>query len=169
MRKCLQGREKDLIIVTCVRSNSTGGIGFLNDPRRLNVALTRAKYGLIIVGNAKVLARQILWHNLLMMFRDKGCLVEGSLNNLKKSVMELPRPKPITDREIRAHGYMNLSIFAVNDHGDENDYHSYNLADGSPAFGNNFEDPQCTLYAGANATNALPVPIHMLMTQNTQQ
>ncbi len=52
-----QGCEKDYIILSCVRSNEHQGIGFLNDPRRLNVALTRAKYGVVILGNPKVLSK----------------------------------------------------------------------------------------------------------------
>ncbi|KAF1742439.1 hypothetical protein MXB_1920, partial [Myxobolus squamalis] len=70
-----QGREKDYIIMSCVRSNDHQGIGFLNDSRRLNVAITRAKFGLIIIGNPRILSRHTLWNNLLNDYKDKGLLV----------------------------------------------------------------------------------------------
>ncbi len=47
-----QGREKEIIIISLVRSNDSGNIGFLSDHRRLNVAITRARRKLIIVGHA---------------------------------------------------------------------------------------------------------------------
>lgn len=88
-----QGREKDIIVMSCVRSNERQGIGFLNDPRRLNVALTRAKYGIITVGNPKVLSKHTLWNHLLTYYKENGVLVEGPLNNLKPSLIQFNKVK----------------------------------------------------------------------------
>ncbi|KAJ3132372.1 ATP-dependent helicase NAM7 [Physocladia obscura] len=88
-----QGREKDYIIVSCVRSNDHQGIGFLSDPRRLNVALTRAKYGVCLLGNAKVLAKHPLWYELLMEYKNNNLLMEGPLNNMHVSGISFAKPR----------------------------------------------------------------------------
>ena len=88
-----QGREKDFILVSCVRSSETQGIGFLSDPRRLNVALTRARLGIIVLGNPRVLSKNALWAALLVHFKEYDCLVEGPLNNLQPSYMTFSRPR----------------------------------------------------------------------------
>lgn len=106
-----QGREKDYIIVTTVRANEHLGIGFLNNAKRLNVALTRAKYGLVIVGNPKVLAKHPLWYQLVMVFKNQNCLVEGPLHNLKTSLMQFPPPrKQQPGASSRQKGNKNTSV-----------------------------------------------------------
>ncbi len=50
-----QGQEKDLILISCVRSNSIGEIGFLRDYKRMNVALTRARKKLVVIGDSATL------------------------------------------------------------------------------------------------------------------
>lgn len=88
-----QGREKDYIILSCVRSNEHQGIGFLSDPRRLNVALTRARFGLIILGNPRVLTRQPVWGALVNYFKEQEAMVEGPLTALKASMVQINKPR----------------------------------------------------------------------------
>ncbi|KAH0791883.1 regulator of nonsense transcripts 1 (UPF1, RENT1) [Histomonas meleagridis] len=66
-----QGSERDYIIISCVRSNSDGEIGFLSDMRRLNVAITRAKRGLIIVGDRFTLSLNDKWNSLFKYIEQK--------------------------------------------------------------------------------------------------
>ncbi|CAG0921359.1 unnamed protein product, partial [Notodromas monacha] len=106
-----QGREKDIIIMTCVRSNEHQGIGFLNDPRRLNVAITRAKYGIIVIGNPKVLCKQVLWLHLLTFYKENRVLVEGPLTNLKECTMSFPKPKQLTNALNPGTHFMSTSMY----------------------------------------------------------
>lgn len=59
-----QGQERDVILISLVRANEDGQIGFLNDLRRMNVAMTRARMKLIILGDASTLTRHAFYEAL---------------------------------------------------------------------------------------------------------
>ena len=59
-----QGQERDVIVISLVRANDEGQIGFLSDLRRMNVAITRARMKLIILGDASTLTRHPFYQRL---------------------------------------------------------------------------------------------------------
>lgn len=59
-----QGQERDIVVISMVRANETGNIGFLNDLRRMNVAITRARMKLILVGNSATLCHHPFYRKL---------------------------------------------------------------------------------------------------------
>ena len=64
-----QGQERDVIFISLVRANEDGQIGFLGDLRRMNVAITRARMKLVILGEAETLGRHPFYRELLAYIR----------------------------------------------------------------------------------------------------
>ena len=67
-----QGREKDTILLSMVRSNAEGEIGFLKDYRRMNVAITRAKDNLIMIGDSSTISHDNFYRELLSYIEKQG-------------------------------------------------------------------------------------------------
>ncbi|KAL8476387.1 hypothetical protein ACS0TY_028890 [Phlomoides rotata] len=77
-----QGGEEDIIIISTVRSNGNGSVGFLDNLQRANVALTRARYCLWILGNgATLLNSGCVWQKLLIDAKNRGCFYNAHLDN----------------------------------------------------------------------------------------
>ena len=70
-----QGKEKELILISCVRCNQIGRIGFLDDPRRFNVMLTRARRGVIVFGDRESLRTNEMWEKWLLWCEENNLCV----------------------------------------------------------------------------------------------
>jgi superfamily I DNA and/or RNA helicase len=67
-----QGREKDAIVLSLVRSNDQGDLGFLADIRRMNVALTRARRKLVVIGDGATIARHPFYDGFIQYAQGIG-------------------------------------------------------------------------------------------------
>jgi len=73
-----QGEENDIILLSLVRSNNEGKIGFLQTQNRVCVALSRAKMGLFVIGNMTIMAEaSLLWSGITDQLKKNGRLVAG--------------------------------------------------------------------------------------------
>lgn len=76
-----QGQERDAILISLVRANREGDIGFLRDLRRMNVAMTRARMKLIIIGDASTLTKHPFYRDLYRYIATKGQIIPVSQND----------------------------------------------------------------------------------------
>ncbi|KAM3296075.1 hypothetical protein ACQJBY_038427 [Aegilops geniculata] len=67
-----QGREKELVIFSCVRCNKEQNIGFVSDFRRMNVAITRARSAVLVIGSASTLKKDKHWTNLVESAKERN-------------------------------------------------------------------------------------------------
>lgn len=75
-----QGREKEVIIFSAVRSNRQGRVGFLKDWRRLNVAITRAKSALIVIGDRSTLETDKHWSAFIEWCQRNKCFMDADID-----------------------------------------------------------------------------------------
>ncbi|WVF72768.1 hypothetical protein IAT40_007586 [Kwoniella sp. CBS 6097] len=111
-----QGRDKECILISLVRSNESGGIGdLLKDWRRINVSFTRAKKKLVIFGSGSTLSRDPLLKDFLMLMHDKGWVM-----NLDKGDEEVHRVPPglgsTTPVKVKVENKNDSSMVKVRDH-----------------------------------------------------
>jgi len=111
-----QGRERDVAIFSCVRSNSDKAIGFVSDFRRMNVGITRAKSSVLVVGSASTLMQDKHWKNLINFAKSEDAFFQVSkpynsffdINNLNKLKRESGKVSAIND------GDLELVNFSIN-------------------------------------------------------
>lgn len=76
-----QGQECDIVLFSAVRSNSYQELGFVRDPRRLCVALTRARKGLIVLGDTTTLQHSRDWKAFIKYCHSQHCVMNDDEND----------------------------------------------------------------------------------------
>ena len=94
-----QGREKELIVFSAVRAGRGGSLGFVSDARRLNVLLTRAKRGFIVVGEPRTLVHSSHWANWLAWVQKERAVCGSPAWTMPPRPSRRRERSPSSDRE----------------------------------------------------------------------
>ncbi|CAN0880596.1 Probable helicase MAGATAMA 3 [Linum grandiflorum] len=96
-----QGGEEDIIIISTVRSNSRGGIGFLSNGQRTNVAVTRARHCMWILGNETTLLNSgSVWETIVLDAKTRNCFFNVTLGSLVKAGISQEKKGSEVDDEL---------------------------------------------------------------------
>ena len=109
-----QGEESDVVIISLVRSNERGDIGFLKEPQRVNVMLSRARNGMILLGNSSTLVTSsrgsAVWLPIVNYFKELNCFVDAIPSYCQlhpEDIVSLSNP--VDFRRLRVNGGCGLS------------------------------------------------------------
>ncbi|PWA68994.1 uvrD-like Helicase, ATP-binding domain, P-loop containing nucleoside triphosphate hydrolase [Artemisia annua] len=102
------GGEEDIIILSTVRSNSNGSVGFISSPQRTNVALTRARHCLWILGNERTLTNsESVWKDLVCDARNRHCLFDADADEcLKTTIIAAKKELDQLDELVNGNGIL---------------------------------------------------------------
>lgn len=139
-----QGREKDVAIFSCVRSNDDRRIGFVSDARRMNVGITRAKSSVLVVGSASTLRNDEHWNNLVESAEKRNVLFKVSKpyssffsdSNLNSMKVEKSLPDGLDTEDMEINELMDVN----RGHADEEQAEDNDLEDGEMDGGGYDED-----------------------------
>ena len=96
-----QGREKEVVIISMVRSNEAQNLGFLVEKRRLNVAVTRAKRQLVLVCDAATVCKDEFLAGFVQYMRDNGEVETGPKHDTGSLVVPV-RNAPPTQKQVKS-------------------------------------------------------------------
>jgi len=123
-----QGKERDYIIINTVRNNENCEIGFLKDVKRLNVMLSRAKYGLIVIGNAdclynaKIEDKYSIWRKYIKYLKHNDVIVTYNMDKNTFEKYELKKPKKDKEEEKKEENKNQIIIEEEENYEEKYDY-----------------------------------------------
>ena len=156
-----QGRQVDIVILSCVRAGSSGGLGFVNDIRRMNVAITRARRSLWILGSLATLRTNKEWEALIVDAENRGVVVSPAhAQDMFPDMDTWKAESHDTPQQIMAKDIRLITSASASRPGDKTSIHGINSRS-STMLPNHSHVPSATAARPIRPMSSLPkAPVH---------